>query len=180
MRQTPRDRRTQNKKLRHWNQTYEKIIYVRYLKFQQIMCMVNSEFTETVRLRHWDWDTVTETLTLRWRHWDTGSENKTLRLRDCDWDTETEDTETEALRQTHWGWHAETETLRHWNYDTETDMRQVFEKSHYGVPHVFGCFRQLSLNKFFDPSTPSMRNVDTGEKYIMMLFIVATVASQPP
>ena len=28
---------------------------------------------------------------------------------------------------------------------------------------VFGCSWQLSLNKFFDPSTPSMRKVD-GEK----------------
>ena len=29
---------------------------------------------------------------------------------------------------------------------------------------VFGRSRQLSLNKFFDPSTPSMRKVDDGEK----------------
>ena len=31
-------------------------------------------------------------------------------------------------------------------------------------PQVFGCSKQLSLNKFFDPSTPSMRKVDDGEK----------------
>ena len=31
-------------------------------------------------------------------------------------------------------------------------------------PQVFGHFKQLSLNKFFDPSTPSMRKVDDGEK----------------
>ena len=31
-------------------------------------------------------------------------------------------------------------------------------------PWVFGRSRQLSLNKFFDPSTPSMRKVDNGEK----------------
>ena len=29
---------------------------------------------------------------------------------------------------------------------------------------VIGHFKQLSLNKFFDPSTPSMRKVDDGEK----------------
>ena len=29
---------------------------------------------------------------------------------------------------------------------------------------VFGRCRQLSLNKFLDPSTPSMRKVDDGEK----------------
>ena len=31
-------------------------------------------------------------------------------------------------------------------------------------PWVLGRSRQLSLNKFFDPSTPSMRKVDDGEK----------------
>ena len=31
-------------------------------------------------------------------------------------------------------------------------------------PKVFGRSRQLLLNKFFDPSTPSMRNIDVGEK----------------
>ena len=31
-------------------------------------------------------------------------------------------------------------------------------------PKVLGRSRQLSLNKFFDPSTPSMRKVDDGEK----------------
>ena len=47
--------------------------------------------------------------------------------------------------------------------------------------------KQLSLNKFFDPSTPSMRKVDDGEKRKkrkkkIMTFIVATNlgASRPP
>ena len=31
-------------------------------------------------------------------------------------------------------------------------------------PQVLGRSRQLSLNKFFDPSTPSMRKVDDGEE----------------
>ena len=31
---------------------------------------------------------------------------------------------------------------------------------------VFGHFRQLSLNKFFDQSTPSMRKLEDGEKKI--------------
>merc|ERR1711954_295461 len=31
-------------------------------------------------------------------------------------------------------------------------------------PKVFGRSRQLSLNKFFDPSTPSMRKGRDGEK----------------
>ena len=31
-------------------------------------------------------------------------------------------------------------------------------------PLVFGRSRQLSLNKFFDPSAPSMRKVDDGEE----------------
>ena len=31
-------------------------------------------------------------------------------------------------------------------------------------PLDFGCPRQLLLNKFFDPSTPSMRKGDDGEK----------------
>ena len=45
---------------------------------------------------------------------------------------------------------------------------------------VFGCSCQLSLNMIFDPSTPSMREVNDGEK--KMLFIVATnvVASRQP
>ena len=54
-------------------------------------------------------------------------------------------------------------------------------------PQVLGRSRQLSLNKFFDPSTPSMRKVDDGEekkkkKEKIMTFIVATnvIASQPP
>ena len=29
---------------------------------------------------------------------------------------------------------------------------------------VFRCFRQPSLNNFFDPKTPSMRKVDKREK----------------
>ena len=29
---------------------------------------------------------------------------------------------------------------------------------------VIGCSDQLLPNKFFDPSTPSMRNIDDGEK----------------
>ena len=58
-------------------------------------------------------------------------------------------------------------------------------------PLVLGRSRQLSLNKFFDPSAPSMREVDDGEKKKkekkrkkgkIMAFIVATnvVASRPP
>ena len=31
-------------------------------------------------------------------------------------------------------------------------------------PQIFGCSKQLSQNKFFDPSTPSMRKVEDGEK----------------
>ena len=31
-------------------------------------------------------------------------------------------------------------------------------------PQVLGRSRQLSLNKFFDANTPSMRKVDDGEK----------------
>ena len=31
-------------------------------------------------------------------------------------------------------------------------------------PWVFGHSKQLLLNKFFDPSTPSMRKVDDGEE----------------
>ena len=50
-------------------------------------------------------------------------------------------------------------------------------------PLGFGRSRQL-LNKFCDPSTPSMRKVDDGEKTggKIMVFIVATnvVASRPP
>ena len=52
----------------------------------------------------------------------------------------------------------------------------------------FGRSHQLSLNKFFDPSIPSMRNIDDGEKEKkkkkkkIMTEIVATnvVASRPP
>ena len=62
-------------------------------------------------------------------------------------------------------------------------------------PKVIGHFKQLSLNKFFDPSTPSMRKGrDGGEKKSekkekktkkkkkIMAEIVATnvVASRPP
>ena len=31
-------------------------------------------------------------------------------------------------------------------------------------PELLGRSRHLSLNKFLDPSTPSMRKVDDGEK----------------
>ena len=31
-------------------------------------------------------------------------------------------------------------------------------------PQGFSLSKQLSLNEFFDPSTPSMRKVDNGEK----------------
>ena len=31
-------------------------------------------------------------------------------------------------------------------------------------PEVIGHFKQLSLNKFFDPSTPSMRKVDDWKR----------------
>ena len=31
-------------------------------------------------------------------------------------------------------------------------------------PSTFGPSKQLSLNKFFDPSTPFMRKVDDGEE----------------
>ena len=58
-------------------------------------------------------------------------------------------------------------------------------------PQVIGHFKQLLLNKFFDPSTPSTRKVDDGEKRKrkkekkkkkIMAEIVATnvVASRPP
>ena len=47
-------------------------------------------------------------------------------------------------------------------------------------PYVFGRSKQLSLNKFFDPSTPSMRKVDDGEKNKKkkkrMTFLVATTS----
>ena len=44
-------------------------------------------------------------------------------------------------------------------------------------PKFFGRSDQLSLNNFFDPSTPSMRKVNDEEKKKeeeKMLFIVAT------
>ena len=56
-------------------------------------------------------------------------------------------------------------------------------------PWILGRSRQHSLNKILDPSTPSMRKVDDGEKKRkkkkrkkIMTFIVATnvIASQPP
>ena len=52
--------------------------------------------------------------------------------------------------------------------------------------YVIGRSDQLSLNKFFDPSTPSMRKVRDGEEKmvekIIMTEILATnvIASQPP
>ena len=49
---------------------------------------------------------------------------------------------------------------------------------------VFGRSKQLSQNRFFDPSTPSLRKADDREKRKreIMSFIVATnvVDSQPP
>ena len=62
-------------------------------------------------------------------------------------------------------------------------MADVVWKGVY--PQVFGCSRQLSVNKFFDPSTPRMRKVDDGKKRKrkkIMSFIVATnvVSSRPP
>ena len=49
---------------------------------------------------------------------------------------------------------------------------------------ILGRSRQLSLNKFFDPSAPSMRKVVDGKrkKEKIMVFLVATnvVASGPP
>ena len=54
-------------------------------------------------------------------------------------------------------------------------------------PEVIGHFKQLLLNKFFDPSTPSTRKVDNGEKRKekekkITAEIVTTnvVASRPP
>ena len=58
-----------------------------------------------------------------------------------------------------------------------------------GLPLGFWRSRQLSLNKFLDPSNPSMRKVDNGEKIKkrekkikIMSFLVATdiIASWPP
>ena len=50
-------------------------------------------------------------------------------------------------------------------------------------PLVFGHSRQLSQNKFFDSSTPSMRKGDDGEKKKKKIktFLMATnvVASRP-
>ena len=55
-------------------------------------------------------------------------------------------------------------------------------------PQVLGRSRQLSLNKFLDPSTPSMRKVDDGEKKEKkkekrkkrMAFLVATTPERQP
>ena len=49
-------------------------------------------------------------------------------------------------------------------------------------PKVLGRSQQLLLNKFFDPSTPSMRKGRDGENGKKSTFIVATnvVASLPP
>jgi len=51
-------------------------------------------------------------------------------------------------------------------------------------PSALGHSKQLSLNRFFDLRTPSMRKVDDGEKRKkkIMTFIVATnvIASRPP
>ena len=46
-----------------------------------------------------------------------------------------------------------------------TILRLLADRVWKGVyPYVFGHSKQLSLNKFFDQSTPSMRKVDDGEK----------------
>ena len=39
---------------------------------------------------------------------------------------------------------------------------------------VFGFSPELLLNRFFDPSTTSMRKVDDGEEKKIMTFIVAS------
>ena len=50
------------------------------------------------------------------------------------------------------------------------------------LPQVFGRSKQLSLNKFFDPSTPSMRKgrdggeKKRGEKKKRLMIIVATTS----
>ena len=51
-------------------------------------------------------------------------------------------------------------------------------------PSVFGHSKQLSLNKFFDPSTPSMRKgrdgeKKTGEKKEKRLMIIVATTSLP-
>ena len=53
-------------------------------------------------------------------------------------------------------------------------------------PQVFGHYKQLLLNKFFDPSTPPMRKVDNGEKkkenndvYTLMLLPVDRPTGTP-
>ena len=43
----------------------------------------------------------------------------------------------------------------------------------FTYPQVFGHSKQLSLSKFFDPSTPSMRKEDDGGKKYIMSFIGA-------
>ena len=44
-------------------------------------------------------------------------------------------------------------------------------------PQVFGHAKQLSLNKFFDPSTPSMRKGHIrGKKRKRLIIIVATTS----
>ena len=49
-------------------------------------------------------------------------------------------------------------------------------------PLIFGPSCQLLLNKFIDPSTPSMKKVDDREKKKIRTFIVATnvIASRLP
>ena len=41
-------------------------------------------------------------------------------------------------------------------------------------PYIFGRSKQLSQNKFFDPSTPSMRKGDSGEKKRLMRIVATT------
>ena len=48
-------------------------------------------------------------------------------------------------------------------------------------PYVFGHSYRLSVNKFFDPSAPSMRKVDDGEKKRKKKIMATNViASRPP
>ena len=51
-----------------------------------------------------------------------------------------------------------------------------------GLPLALGRSCQLSLNKFFDPSAPSMRKVDDGKRKENYVILVATNvdASRPP
>ena len=57
----------------------------------------------------------------------------------------------------------------------ESEMADRVWKGVY--PQIFGRSCQLSLKKFFDPSTPSMRKVDDGKrKKKRSSFLVATTS----